>query len=572
MEKQKFKQILNEIEKNKVSKIAINDDSFSAGQFETLCNYLADNTSISVLEIHDCNLTDVEANIIFPMLEQHQNIQHVNLSCNFFGDGSVQSICNCLKNNKSIASLYLYRYINRISAQSRKMLGESLLENNSLIYLKGIEKFTQHGGVRHLKLKLVKNEILASIEKVTNTPLGLKDNIAKISISLDQFLNKSLGNHVIIKCLNEVIQSKTFLLDLELKITEMDYQDSNALKEMVLANKKIANLRLVLNELQLSAVECLADIFSMSNLVSTIEIKSDILTKELLKDLGSAIQENDRLQEIKISTRTSFIPLKIDICNAFLDSLQYNTSLKSISLNNPACEKRISRISKRNKLLEAERSAYNETLKIIFCLWNHPASDIHILPIELINHILFFVKLTAINELKREHEYSCVPFKYSNATDYEIQEWRYSYNDISNFDRKGSIDAIYDFFNSIQNNIVVLDSVKAGKLKRCLDTLASTKQTLNEKILEKSLICSLFLDLGFYHRNLSSRYNSEIHNDINKSLAKKLIMIKDVNEEHREIKNIEVTTTVNFFLEKLHLLVRRVNDIHIEAGGVRLFM
>lgn len=397
------------------------------------------------------------------------------------------------------------------------------------------------------------NKLAKSVNEKT-THIKTLDSGKKLKgLNLDiTDLHNYVDNVSLIRHLNDCIKMQPYLFELELKAREMDYDDTKFLKEVILLNKQIKKLRLIIDGISIEGLGQLSEIISYSEHLSSVEINSNVFNREILSVLGLAVSANDSLQEIKINTNKKYTKLDVALSNLLMRMINKNISLREIDFNNPKCEASKKRILSRNKFVAGERGAYNQTVKTLFILYKIAPSNLSILPFEIINIILCFLKYPAMNVYKRVEEYDCTSFKNNEICDLGIYQWRCKYNKIFNPSINENVYWVEIFYNEILNNVVRLDYKNAHKYRNCIYKLATHDSLLNKGVLEKSIICSLYLALGFYTKD-----RNMIYDNVNCLLAKKYCKHLRMNG----FKKVHVQKKIlDKFIEALSRVLTKIDD------------
>ena len=298
--------------------------------------FLSNFNSLIEIKFHSCHFSTEEIDAISSVLSSNQYLQVLELNNNNLHNDIIK-ITEALKHIRKLEMLILAN--NNIPQSATAAISDVVSLNTSL------RGFNIEGN----NFKSSVEEILKSLSRITSLQkLNLNNN--QIPVNCSEALasvvlhNKGLEElHVRDNDLGEgtleVAKALRNITSLKILVLEGDGIPKESFSQLALAlksNKHLEKLRLLSNNLQLSAIDILQSLSTISELKS-LNINDNQITEEAGETLASVVSHNKNLEELYLSGNNLGEGLL-----SVMKALRHIKSLKKLSLGNNDISKEVS--------------------------------------------------------------------------------------------------------------------------------------------------------------------------------------------------------------------------------------
>ena len=285
----------------------------------SLKQVLIENTTLKEIELFECIKSMEVAEVVAEGLQYNTGVTKLVL----WGSEGVGTLVQRLRNNTTLTSLKLYAL--KMDKEGAMSLKQVLIENTTL---------------REIKL----NECIKSMEVAEVVAEGLQYNTGITKLVL--WGSEGVGTLV------QKLQSNRTLTSLELKYLEMDKEEAMSLKQVLIENTTLREIKLnecitsieaakvVAEGLQYSTgvtklvlcgiewVGTLVQRLRNNTTLTSLELNSLEMEKEEAMSLKQVLIENTTLREIELYKCIK----SIEVAKVVAEGLQYNTGITKLAL------------------------------------------------------------------------------------------------------------------------------------------------------------------------------------------------------------------------------------------------
>lgn len=315
----------------------IYDSAIHKYDWGNFLDFFKSNSTVIELEIVFINLEQEEMDQFCQILKSDKILKSIIFTFHFDNKEINQLLCESLKFNSNLNSLYIYYYIINDPNYIVYIMSQILKENKSLkefhfnlirCYSEDIDEYSISSFSESLKLNntlTLLNLNSNNIRDATNLFEGLKFNKSINHLEIESnYLNSSC-----MQALNNTLIVNSTLNEINLFDNEIGDIGCSYLNEGLKLNTSLTKLNLSLNKISYIGAKILSDILKVNTSLKYLDLSSNILGEDGVNYLSDALKVNNTLIELNLGVN-KFGDLG---ANSLSEALKVNKSLSKLSIN-----------------------------------------------------------------------------------------------------------------------------------------------------------------------------------------------------------------------------------------------
>ena len=274
---------------------------------EILCSALADNATISSLNLQYCNFTNRAAKAVATLIQESFSLKDLNIMCNEITAEGAKYIADALVHTKALNNLKMNG--NKIGDQGAMHLALALAENKTLTKLdlgdcdikidSMIAICTALRLNDHLKALNLSRPLLFSLQEESAVHLGimLRANTTLEELHLEKQVLRDSG----VEQLCEGLKNNKSLTYLNLSCNRISRDGALALSELLTCNQTMLVLDLGYNRIESAGARYLSNtLIGLNQGLTTLGLVNNEIKDDGLVSIASAIEYNRNLTNVYI--------------------------------------------------------------------------------------------------------------------------------------------------------------------------------------------------------------------------------------------------------------------------------